>query len=79
MVFTPRKPVRPQAEVSPAKALFSPGTVEKKAGKRWAFQTCDKPAGLYTVPELKEQLGIDSGDWTNVIEKVYPHIRGLLS
>jgi hypothetical protein len=72
MSFTPRNPVRPQTKVSPAKPLFSPRTVEKERQKRWPFQTCDKPAGTYTVPELKEQLGIDSGVWTNIIEKVYP-------
>ena len=71
MSFTPRKPIRKQQKTSPAKPRFilerSP---EKDTVKRYDFQTCDKPAGSYSVPELKDQLGINSGDWTDIQERV---------
>jgi len=70
MSFTPRKPIRKQQKPSPAKPRFILVTPEKETIKRYDFQTCDKPAGRYSVPELKDQLGINSGDWTNIQESV---------
>lgn len=72
MIFIPRKSIHPQTKISLAKPLFSSEIFEKETQKRWLFQTCNKSAGVYTVPELKEQLGIDNGDWMNIIQKVYP-------
>jgi len=70
MGFTPRIPICPQSNVSPAKPP-SVGRLEKKAERRWLFQTIDKPAGAYSVPELKTQLGINNGEWKNITDEVY--------
>jgi len=71
MSFTPRKPLYKQQKTSPAKPCFIlAGTPENETIKRYDFQTCDKAAGGYSVPELKDQLGINSGEWTNIQERV---------
>jgi len=79
MGFTPRKPFRPRTNVSPAKPVLSVDKLEKdklkrEAETRWSFQTSDKSAGRYSVPEMKTQLGIDNGEWMGIIEKVFPLI-----
>ena len=76
MGFTPRKPARPQTKVVIEKPKLTPGVLQKEIERRWLFQTCDKSPGSYTVPQLKEQLEIDNGDWKNIIDKVHPLFEG---
>jgi hypothetical protein len=79
MGFTPRKPFRPQTNVSRSKPVLSADKSErdrlkKELESRWSFQTSDKSAGKYSVPEIKAQLGIDGGEWKNITDDVCPLI-----